>query len=183
MAMANVIGKKAAIGKIYNVQDAQSVTFEGLAKLCVHARGTPLFTHALSSHTPSPPHTPLFTNPRCPLTLLFTPRTSRSHAPFTPFVPFTPFRCASAMGKNADEVKIKTYNKKNFDFGEKKAFPMREQHFFCGIDQAMKDLEWKPQYNMAQGLKDAYENDFVMKKAAGKLNLDFSCDDMILAAK
>ena len=48
MAMANVIGKKAAIGKIYNVQDAQSVTFEGLAKLCVHARGSPLFTHALS---------------------------------------------------------------------------------------------------------------------------------------
>jgi hypothetical protein len=52
VAMANVIGKKAAIGKIYNVQDAQSVTFEGLAKLCVHARGSPLFTHALSSaHT------------------------------------------------------------------------------------------------------------------------------------
>jgi len=124
VAMANVIGKKAAIGKIYNVQDAQSVTFEGLAKLC-----------------------------------------------------------ANAMGKDAEEVRIKTYNKKNFDFGEKKAFPMREQHFFCGIDQAMKDLEWKPQYNMAQGLKDAYENDFVAKKAAGKLNLDFSCDDMILAAK
>ena len=87
------------------------------------------------------------------------------------------------MGKDAEEVRIKTYNKKNFDFGEKKAFPMREQHFFCGIDQAMKDLEWKPQYNMAQGLKDAYVNNFVAKKAAGKLNLDFSCDDMILAAK
>ena len=67
MAMANVIGKKAAIGKIYNVQDAQSVTFEGLAKLCVHARGSPLFTHALSS-----PHTPLFTSsPTGPHTLRF----------------------------------------------------------------------------------------------------------------
>ncbi len=67
MAMANVIGKKAAIGKIYNVQDAQSVTFEGLAKLCVHARGA-----LLSSHTPSLPHTPLFTfNPTGPHTLRF----------------------------------------------------------------------------------------------------------------
>ena len=58
VAMANVIGKKAAIGKIYNVQDAQSVTFEGLAKLCVHARGSPLFTHALSSA-----HTALYFSP------------------------------------------------------------------------------------------------------------------------
>ena len=172
MAMANVIGKKAAIGKIYNVQDAQSVTFEGLAKLCVHARGSPLFTHALSSA-----HTSLYFPPLVLIPFASKPRTSRSHAPLTPF------RCANAMGKDAEEVRIKTYNKKNFDFGEKKAFPMREQHFFCGIDQAMKDLEWKPQYNMAQGLKDAYENDFVAKKAAGKLNLDFSCDDMILAAK
>ena len=63
--MANVIGKKAAIGKIYNVQDAQSVTFEGLAKLCVHARGSPLFTHALS---PSGPHTLRFKTPNLSLT-------------------------------------------------------------------------------------------------------------------
>ena len=33
---------------------------------------------------------------------------------------------------------------------------------------------------MLDGLKDSYENDFKSKKAAGKLNLDFSCDDMVL---
>ena len=69
--MANVIGKKAAIGKIYNVQDAQSVTFEGLAKLCVHARGSPLFTHAFSSaHTSFyfGPHTLRFKTPNLSLT-------------------------------------------------------------------------------------------------------------------
>ena len=36
---------------------------------------------------------------------------------------------------------------------------------------------------MADGLKDAYVNDFVHKKAAGKLNLDFTCDEMVLASK
>lgn len=44
----------------------------------------------------------------------------------------------------------------------------------------MKDLDWKPKYNMLDGLKDSYENDFKKKKAAGKLKLDFECDDKIL---
>ena len=121
MAMAQIIGRDKTKGKIYNVQDTQSVTFEGLTRLC-----------------------------------------------------------AQAMGMKADDVKIKYYDKKEFDFGEKKAFPMREQHFFCGVEQAMKDLDWKPKYNMADGLKDSYEKDFKVKKAAGKLNLDFECEDKVL---
>lgn len=121
VAMANVVGRDHTKGKIYNVQDTQSVTFEGLAKLC-----------------------------------------------------------AQAMGKKGDEVDVKLYDKKMFDFGEKKAFPMREQHFFCGVENAMRDLDWKPQFDMVKGLKDSYENDFKLKKAAGKLNLDFETDDMII---
>jgi hypothetical protein len=34
VAMANIIGKDVAKGKIYNIQDTQSVTFQGLAELC-----------------------------------------------------------------------------------------------------------------------------------------------------
>ena len=42
------------------------------------------------------------------------------------------------------------------------AFPMRPQHFFTGINQAMKDLDWKPKYDTVEAImKDAYENDFV----------------------
>jgi nucleoside-diphosphate-sugar epimerase len=121
VAMANVIGKDVAKGKIYNVQDRQSVSFEGLAKLC-----------------------------------------------------------GKAMGLKDSEVDIKLYDAKAFDFGKKKAFPMREQHFFCAVDQAMIDLDWTPKYNMLAGLKDAYENDFKAKKARGGLDLDFSTDDQVL---
>lgn len=39
VAMASVIGKDKAKGQIYNIQDIQSVTFEGLAKLCGKAAG------------------------------------------------------------------------------------------------------------------------------------------------
>ena len=120
VAMANIIGKDVAKGKIYNVQDTQSVTFEGLAKLCAQAAGKP-------------------------------------------------------------EPEIKLYKAKSFDFGDKKAFPMREQHFFCSVHEAMNDLNWAPKYNMLAGLKDAYENDYCIKKAAGTLKTDFTCDDMVLA--
>lgn len=121
VAMAQVIGRDKAKGQIYNIQDAQSITFEGLARLA-----------------------------------------------------------GKAMGKDPAQVEIKFYDKKNYDFGEKKAFPMREQHFFCAIDKAVKDLDWYPRYNLHHGLRDAYEHDFLVKKAVGSLKTDFSCDDLVL---
>lgn len=103
--MAQVIGKEAAKGQVYNIQDGQSVSFSGLARLC-----------------------------------------------------------AQAIGQDPEKAHVKLYEKSNFDFGEKKAFPMREQHFFCSIDKAIRDLEWKPAFSLLDGLKDSYNNDFVHKK-------------------
>ncbi len=121
VAMAQVIGREQAKGQVYNVQDVQSATFEGLAKLC-----------------------------------------------------------AQAMGKGADEAKVRLYDKKQFDFGDQKAFPLREQHFFCAVDKAMQDLDWKPAFSMLDGLKDSYERDFKVKQAQGALKADFACDDIVL---
>lgn len=89
--------------------------------------------------------------------------------------------CAQAMGADFDTSKldIKFYDPKMFDFGEKKAFPMRGQHFFCSVDKAMRDLDWAPKFNMLDGLKDSYNNDFKIKKAAG-YKADFFCDDLVL---
>ena len=39
------------------------------------------------------------------------------------------------MGQDGAATKIQLYDKSKFDFGEKKAFPMREQHFFCSVDK------------------------------------------------
>lgn len=72
--------------------------------------------------------------------------------------------CGQAMGLSAEAIKVQLYDKKQYDFGEKKAFPMREQHFFCSIDKATRDLDWKPAYSLLDGLKDSYENDFKHKK-------------------
>jgi len=86
--------------------------------------------------------------------------------------------CGKAMGK--ESIDLKFYDKSMFDFGKLKAFPMREQHFFCSVDKAMRELDWAPKYTMLEGLQDSYENDFKLKKAAGELTVDFTCDDMIL---
>lgn len=88
--------------------------------------------------------------------------------------------CAKAMGKKEEDVKIQYFDPKAHDLGKSKAFPMREQHFFTGVGKAMRDLEWTPQYKLADGLVDSYSNDYVHKKKAGGLKKDFTADDIIL---
>lgn len=85
--------------------------------------------------------------------------------------------CAKAMG--APEPELVHFNPKQFDFGKKKAFPMRDQHFFASVDKAQELLGWTPQYGLVDGLKDSYAKDFGLgqfRKAA-----DFEPDDMVLA--
>jgi hypothetical protein len=37
---------------------------------------------------------------------------------------------------------------------------MRDQHFFTSVEKAMRDLDWKPEFDMLNGLKDSYAKDF-----------------------
>jgi nucleoside-diphosphate-sugar epimerase len=89
--------------------------------------------------------------------------------------------CAIAAGKSPDEIKIVHYDPKKFDFGKRKAFPMRVQHFFASVTKAMSELGWQPEYSLVSGLKDAFENDF-MSSGRDKKEVDFSTDEEILKA-
>lgn len=62
-------------------------------------------------------------------------------------------------------MEIKHFDPKAFDFGKKKAFPMRPGHFFTSCEKAMTELDWNPEFDTLDGLRDSYENDFVHKKA------------------
>mmetsp|Transcript_9859 Transcript_9859/g.23212 ORF Transcript_9859/g.23212 Transcript_9859/m.23212 type:complete len:352 (-) Transcript_9859:239-1294(-) len=120
-AMANVCGREdKTTGKVYNLQNSQAISFDGVAKAC-----------------------------------------------------------AKVVGK---EAKIIHYDPSDISFPEgKKAFPMRPQHFFTNIHQAMTDLDWTPKYDtVAEIMADSYENDFVHVKAAGGLKNDFVCDDIVI---
>lgn len=87
--------------------------------------------------------------------------------------------CAVAAGKSPDELKIVHYDPKQFDFGKRKTFPIRAQHFFADIQKAKKELYWKPEYDLISGLQDSFQNDYLAKER-NTAEVDFSVDDEIL---
>jgi nucleoside-diphosphate-sugar epimerase len=88
--------------------------------------------------------------------------------------------CAEAIGKS-NEVKIVHYDPTQFDFGKRKAFPIRVQHFFADVSKAQQELDWQPQYDLVSGLKDSFENDYSTSGRASA-EIDFTLDEEILGA-
>ena len=89
--------------------------------------------------------------------------------------------CAEAAGKSPEEIQIVHYDPKQFDFGKRKAFPLRVQHFFTDIHKALNELHWKPEFDLVSGLKDSYHNDY-LARGLDKAEVDFSLDDEIIKA-
>jgi nucleoside-diphosphate-sugar epimerase len=89
--------------------------------------------------------------------------------------------CAVAAGKSIADLKIVHYEPKAFDFGKRKAFPMRVQHFFTSIEKAKRELNWAPEFDLVSGLEDAFQNDY-LSQAKDQASVDFSVDEMILSA-
>jgi UDP-glucose 4-epimerase len=87
--------------------------------------------------------------------------------------------CAIAADKPPEDLKLVHYDPKQFDFGKRKAFPMRMQHFFASIQKATIELNWQPKYDLLFGLKDALQNDY-LAFSRDKTEVDFSVDDEIL---
>lgn len=89
------------------------------------------------------------------------------------------YACAEAVGKSPEEIKLVHYDPSKFDFGKRKAFPMRQQHFFADIHQGKTDLNWQPQYDLVSGLKDSFQNDY-LASGRDRSEIDFSLDEAIL---
>lgn len=92
------------------------------------------------------------------------------------------YACAEAAGKSPDSLKLIHYDPKTFDFGKRKAFPMRVQHFFADVNKAMDELDWKPEFDLVSGLKDSFQNDYLVS-GRDKAEIDFSIDEAILNGK
>jgi nucleoside-diphosphate-sugar epimerase len=88
-------------------------------------------------------------------------------------------QCAIAAGKAPDKLNFVYYNPKDFDFGKKKAFPFRLQHFFASVTKAEQDLNWQVKYDLLSGLKTSFDLDYIPSDRA-QANIDFSTDDQIL---
>ncbi|MFE1748519.1 NAD-dependent epimerase/dehydratase family protein [Coleofasciculus sp. H7-2] len=89
--------------------------------------------------------------------------------------------CAVAVGKSAENLQILHYDPKKFDFGKRKAFPMRTQHFFASVNKAKTELGWHPEYDLISGLKNSFQKDY-LASGRNKAEIDFSVDNEILEA-
>ncbi|MGF1515600.1 MAG: NAD-dependent epimerase/dehydratase family protein [Elainellaceae cyanobacterium] len=89
--------------------------------------------------------------------------------------------CALAVGKSPEALQLVHYDPSQFDFGKRKAFPLRVQHFFTDIHKAQQDLGWTPGYSLVSGLKDSLQRDY-LASGRDKAEVDFSLDEMILSA-
>lgn len=89
--------------------------------------------------------------------------------------------CAIAAGKDPASLQIVHYDPQQFDFGKRKAFPMRVQHFFTSIQKATSELYWQPEFDLVAGLKDSFQNDYLLS-GRETAAIDFSLDDEILKA-
>ncbi len=87
--------------------------------------------------------------------------------------------CTQAAGKSPDSINIVHYDPKKFDFGKRKAFPLRVQHFFADVHKAMTELNWRPEFDMLSGLKESFEKDY-LTQSKHKAEVDFSVDDEII---
>ncbi|MCW6038148.1 NAD-dependent epimerase/dehydratase family protein [Spirulina subsalsa FACHB-351] len=90
--------------------------------------------------------------------------------------------CAEAAGKSPDSLELVYFNPKKFDFGKRKAFPLRVQHFFTDIHKAKTQLNWQPEYDLVGGLKDSFKHDY-LASGRDKAEIDFSVDEQILASR
>jgi len=88
--------------------------------------------------------------------------------------------CAQAMDRDPEQLPLVHYDPSRFDFGKRKAFPLRLQHFFTSIAKALSDLDWEPEFDLISGLKDSYQRDYL---ASGRQHqdIDFSLDEAILS--
>lgn len=87
--------------------------------------------------------------------------------------------CAQAAGQDPAALKLVHYDPAAFDFGKRKAFPLRMQHFFASVAKAQADLNWQPQFSLVNGLKDSFVQDYT---AQTQPEPDFSTDDEIIQA-
>ncbi|GAB4235857.1 MAG: NAD-dependent epimerase/dehydratase family protein [Stanieria sp.] len=90
------------------------------------------------------------------------------------------YACAEAAGKSADQIKLVHYEPSQFNFGKRKAFPIRTQHFFAEINKAKTELNWQPKYDLVSGLKDSFQNDY-LASGRDQSEIDFSVDEEILS--
>ena len=83
---------------------------------------------------------------------------------------------AIACDKDPDSVETITFDPSSLNSKERKVFPLRLNHFLTNIQRVQNDLQWKPSFDLATGLRDSYLNDYSL---LSNVVPDFSLDQKL----
>jgi len=83
---------------------------------------------------------------------------------------------AKACGRNVDKLKICAFDPIRLDPKARKAFPLRICHFLTDISLAQRELDWSPSFDLLEGFKDSFQNDYILKTSN---DIDFSSDQIL----
>ena len=86
------------------------------------------------------------------------------------------YKCAEVCGLNKNDISLKKFDYQKLDPKSRKAFPIRLNHYCTNISKIKNDLNWEPNFDLLNGLKDSFNNDFKLKK---RVDFDESLDSFL----
>ncbi len=81
-----------------------------------------------------------------------------------------------ATGNRISDFNFRSFDPSKLEPKARKVFPLRLTNFFTDISKIKKDLSWEPKFDLLNGLKDSYKNDYLLIK---QNQIDFSSDDVL----
>ena len=74
------------------------------------------------------------------------------------------FKCAEACNIDKTKIELKEFEYINLDPKSRKGFPLRLSHYQTSITKVKSDMNWEPKFDLLNGLRNSFENDFKYKK-------------------
>ena len=74
------------------------------------------------------------------------------------------YKCAEVCGLVENDISLNKFNFQKLDPKSRKGFPIRLSHYQTDISKIKKDLNWQPKFDLLNGLKDSFINDYYIKK-------------------
>ena len=82
-----------------------------------------------------------------------------------------------ACNIDPSEIKLISFDINKIDKKARKAFPLRLEHFYTDISLLQDDLNWSPNYELEEGFKESFKNDYLLYPST---NIDFSLDSNLI---
>ena len=71
--------------------------------------------------------------------------------------------CADVCNVDRNNIELVSFDYRKLDQKSRKSFPIRLTNYQTSISKIKEDLDWEPKFDLLSGLKNSFENDFLLK--------------------